>query len=217
MFFDIEGTLKKIFRIGFGASGANIYVNDDHRIATSTGVDMTDQELIVGLPTADGQAVPKIYVDDEIEALGSSTEELIISTKDELREYTDQRIHDIQPQEGIGTIDARITAADLQDSLVLNLGTVPMTRLVYQVIFEVREAFALANTYLMSIGTDSDHELLLPNVDMNRLESTQIIATAKSFDNNQTLKVFITKDPDIPVEEVPDTETGECRIWAIVF
>lgn len=217
MFFDIEGTLKKIFRIGFGPNGVNIFVTDDGKLATSSGVDMTDQELVVGPPTADSHATPKIYVDDEIETLGTATEELVSNTKTELREYTDQRIHDVQPQSGIGTVDVKLNYADLLDELTLELGDVPMTRLVYQVVVELREAFALTDTYYLSIGTDDDPELLIPKFDLNRLSQTYVISTAKSFDDNVKLKVFVTKDPDSPVPEPPEQETGDCRIWAIVF
>jgi len=217
MFFDIEGTLKKIFQIGFGPGGINIFVTDDGKLATSSGVDMTDQELVVGPPTADSHATPKIYVDDEIETLGTATETLISATKTELREYTDQRIHDVQPQSGIGTVDVKLNHADLLDELTLELGDVPMTRLVYQVVVELREAFALADTYYLSIGTDDDSELLIPKFDLNRLDQTYVISTAKSFDDNVKLKVFVTKDPDSPVPEPPEQETGDCRIWAIVF
>lgn len=217
MFFDIEGTLKKIFRIGFGSGGVNIFVTDDGKLATSSGVDMTDQELVVGPPTADDHATPKVYVDDEIEALGTATEELVSTTRTELREYTDQRIHDVQPQTGIGTVDVKLNYADLLDELTLELGDVPMTRLVYQVVVELRETFALADTYYLSIGTDDDPELLIPKFDLNRLDQTYVISTAKSFDENVKLKVFVTKDPDSPVPEPPEQETGDCRIWAIVF
>ena len=217
MFFDIEGTLKKIFRIGFGSGGVNIFVTDNGKLATSSGVDMTDQELVVGPPTADSHATPKVYVDDEIEALGTATEELVSTTRTELREYTDQRIHDVQPQTGIGTVDVKLNYADLLDELTLELGDVPMTRLVYQVVVELRETFALADTYYLSIGTDDDPELLIPKFDLNRLDQTYVISTAKSFDENVKLKVFVTKDPDSPVPEPPEQEAGDCRIWAIVF
>ena len=217
MFFDIEGTLKKIFRIGFGSGGVNIFVTDDGKLATSSGVDMTDQELIVGPPTADNHATPKVYVDDEIEALGTATEELVSTTRTELREYTDQRIHDVQPQTGIGTVDVKLNYADLLDELTLELGDVPMTRLVYQVVVELRETFALADTYYLSIGTDDDPELLIPKFDLNRLDQTYVISTAKSFDENVKLKVFVTKDSDIPVPEPLEQEAGDCRIWAIIF
>lgn len=217
MFFDIEGTLKKIFRIGFGSGGVNIFVTDDGKLATSSGVDMTDQELVVGPPTADSHATPKVYVDDEIEALGTATEELVSTTRTELREYTDQRIHDVQPQTGIGTVDVKLNYADLLDELTLELGDVPMTRLVYQVVVELRETFVLADTYYLSIGTDADPELLIPKFDLNRLDQTYVISTAKSFDENVKLKVFVTKDPDTPVPEPPEQEAGDCRIWAIVF
>lgn len=212
MFFDIEGTLKKIFRLGLG--GPTVAVNEAGDVELDTGLDMSQQHLTVGAPTQDFDAVPKSYVDSEIEAIEESEGQDLENLKTELRDYTDQRIHDVQPQEGIGTIDARFAYTDFVDGYTVDIGDIPMSRLVYQIVFEVNEAFGGPIDFTVSIGTDADPEALVPAFHVDRLVNTQIIALAKSFDTNQAVKLFVAVGDEDPGTEV---ETGSGRVWIIIL